>query len=233
MTTLETSVAHETAPLWFVVAFRAMKERASDYRSMACRNAEQRVIALCAGGSRVLGLGGGPFRVHPRIVNLNIAKLAEVDVIGDAHRLPFADNSFDAAHCEAVFEHLPDPHIAAAELHRVLRPGAIGYICTPFMQAFHGYPSHYQNFTCEGHKRLFERAGFQIKDAGAATGPAWALCANVSTFIATYSPKYLRLVLRAVWHVMAKPIRMLDLRLSEHRNAAIAASSTYVLIEKR
>jgi SAM-dependent methyltransferase len=43
-------------------------------------------------------------------------------VIEDASILPFADESFDVVTCLEVFEHLFAPHIAAAEIHRVLRP---------------------------------------------------------------------------------------------------------------
>ena len=44
-------------------------------------------------------------------------------VIGDAAELPFDDESFDVAICVEVLEHLFAPHNAAAEIHRVLRPG--------------------------------------------------------------------------------------------------------------
>lgn len=42
---------------------------------------------------------------------------------GDAHRLPFPDASFDAAHTERVLMHLADPDAALRELSRVVRPG--------------------------------------------------------------------------------------------------------------
>lgn len=41
----------------------------------------------------------------------------------DVTRLPFADQSFDAAVCGWVLEHLPDPRPALCEFHRVLMPG--------------------------------------------------------------------------------------------------------------
>ena len=44
-------------------------------------------------------------------------------VHADAHRLPFADGSFDAAHTERVLMHLRDPDAALRELMRVVRPG--------------------------------------------------------------------------------------------------------------
>ena len=207
--------------------------RRDNHRTRASRAAEQRVLALCDTPGMVLGLGGGPFRVHPRIVNLNTAPLENVDVVGDAHRLPFPDSVIDAVHCEAVFEHLEDPHIAAAQLFRVMKPGAVGYVCTPFMQAFHGYPSHFHNFTHRGHARLFERAGFVVKECGACVGPAHAVAGVVAAFLATYPPRILRWPARAAWFALSTALlRPLDRWLAERPDAPLVASTTYVLIEK-
>lgn len=43
--------------------------------------------------------------------------------VADAHALPFPDNSFDGCYADGVFEILPDPRRALAEMMRVLRPG--------------------------------------------------------------------------------------------------------------
>ncbi|MEV4128793.1 methyltransferase domain-containing protein [Nocardia sp. NPDC049707] len=42
---------------------------------------------------------------------------------GDAYGLPFGANTFDAALCERVFQHLTAPNRAANEIARVLEPG--------------------------------------------------------------------------------------------------------------
>lgn len=42
---------------------------------------------------------------------------------GDARRLPYPDESFDAAYLTLVLGEIPDQDIALAELRRVLRPG--------------------------------------------------------------------------------------------------------------
>jgi SAM-dependent methyltransferase len=44
-------------------------------------------------------------------------------VSGDAYRLPFPDNAFDAVICSEVLEHLIDYERALAEIARVLKPG--------------------------------------------------------------------------------------------------------------
>jgi ubiquinone/menaquinone biosynthesis C-methylase UbiE len=43
--------------------------------------------------------------------------------VGDAHRLEFADDTFDAVRVERTFMHLDDPGRALCELIRVVRPG--------------------------------------------------------------------------------------------------------------
>ena len=43
-------------------------------------------------------------------------------VVGDGHRLPFADDALDLVFSEFVFEHLPDPAAALREIDRVLAP---------------------------------------------------------------------------------------------------------------
>lgn len=44
---------------------------------------------------------------------------------GDAYRLPFPDNAFDAVICSEVLEHLHDYPKALAEITRVLKPGGV------------------------------------------------------------------------------------------------------------
>ncbi len=195
--------------------------------------AEQRVVGLCDQGGVVLGLGGGPSQAHPRILNLNIAAHENVNVVGDAHRLPLPDGCLDGVHCEAVFEHLEDPNLAASELFRTMKPGAIAYVCTPFIQPFHGYPSHFQNFTHLGHKRLFERAGFQVEECGVCVGPAWAVATIVAAFVFQYTPRLLHWPARAAWYVIGNLfVRPLDRWLTPRPDAYVVASTTYVLISK-
>lgn len=64
---------------------------------------------------------------------VQLARSAGLDatVIDDAASLPFPDDDFDVAICIEVFEHLFEPHRAAAEIRRVLRPGGRLVASTP------------------------------------------------------------------------------------------------------
>ena len=90
---------------------------------------------------------------------------ANLDLVADAHNLPFADASFDFVFSLAVFEHLHSPWIAAGEIARVLRPGGGVYTLAAFLQPLHGYPDHYFNTTESGLARLFSDQ-FELQHAG-------------------------------------------------------------------
>jgi SAM-dependent methyltransferase len=188
---------------------------------------------LAEGSGPKIAIGGGPTRVEAGISNLNVSLVGEVDLLGDAHRLPLAGESVGGFHCEAVLEHLESPHRAVAEMHRCLRPGGLVFSATPFLQPFHGYPSHYQNFTLVGHERLFRQAGFDLLDSGCCVGPAWATADLV------------RFVLREIWPagaagrilgagawLLSQPVRLLDRRLANSPRGALACSTTFVLARK-
>jgi SAM-dependent methyltransferase len=53
---------------------------------------------------------------------MDIRRSEGLDVLADAHSLPFADASIDLVISMQVFEHLRAPWLAAGEVSRVLRP---------------------------------------------------------------------------------------------------------------
>ena len=52
-------------------------------------------------------------------------------VLGEATALPFPNGSFDGVAILYVFYHLPDPRLALAEAHRVMRPGGLIAVAAP------------------------------------------------------------------------------------------------------
>ena len=87
--------------------------------------------ARLSAGSALLDLGCGPRdQAAPaqhydlRYVGIDYTSAA-ADLLGDAHAIPFRNETFDAVLSYAVFEHLHNPYVAAAEVARVLRGGGI------------------------------------------------------------------------------------------------------------
>ena len=199
-----------------------------DYRSDQAHRAFQETVVGQPPGALCLSVGGGPMRIHQHLVNLNIDLFPNVDVVGDAYELPYAGDSVDAIYCEAVLEHLEYPNEAVKEMYRVLRPGGQQFTVTPFLQMFHGYPNHYQNFTLVGHERLFVRAGFGIRSAGVCAGPTFALL-DLLTIYSRFAPtRILRYSLHRAWRLFSVAIRPLDRWVNHHPDAHLLASSTYV-----
>jgi SAM-dependent methyltransferase/uncharacterized protein YbaR (Trm112 family) len=205
-----------------------------DHRSGPSLQAFAKAIVEQPAGALCLSVGGGPGRAHPKLVNLNIGLFPNVDVVADAYELPYADESVDAIYCEAVLEHLEYPDRAVAEMWRVLKTGGQVFAATPFLQMYHGYPDHYQNFTLSGHRRLFERAGFTVVSCGPCVGPTVALSDLSIAYARFYPPiRILRYLTIALVLLPALALRPLDRRLNKTATASMLASSTYVHAAKR
>src|SRR5262245_36668614 len=107
----------------------------------------------------VLDLGAGlrPFAdlIPGRTIAMDHRPRPEIDLIGDAHRLPFPDASVDAVVCTEVFEHLIDPPAAAREIVRILKPGGRLVLTTRFCFPLHDRPADFWRFTSYTLARLF------------------------------------------------------------------------------
>jgi len=105
----------------------------------------------------VLDAGAGLRRMPARnVINLDIYDYPSTDILAIGQDLPFRDNTFDGVLSLAVLEHVNDPFLCARELIRVVKPGGKILAMIPFLQAEHGYPSHYANFTRFGMQELFK-----------------------------------------------------------------------------
>lgn len=120
-----------------------------DHRSNEVPQALVEWLASFPGWTLNLGAGATEF-VLPQSVELEHAVFRNTDVVGDAHHLPFADAVFDAVLCLNTFEHLREPHLAARELYRVMRPGSHLFLHTAFLQPLHEEPYHFYDTTEPG-----------------------------------------------------------------------------------
>ena len=117
---------------------------------------------LRKGEEFILHIGAGASaQKYPNCVEFEHKIFKHTDVVGDAHQLPFRDNSFDRVFAFNVFEHLRKPERAAAEIARVLKPNGSVAIHTAFLQALHEEPAHFYNTTEYGLREWF--ADFEIE----------------------------------------------------------------------
>ncbi len=93
---------------------------------------------ISADGLSVLDIGG---RVQPyrallgkkcrRYVAVDLRRSPLVNVVGQAERLPFAEDKFDLVFCTQVLEYVPDPQAVLDEIHRTLKKGGFLLLSAP------------------------------------------------------------------------------------------------------
>jgi hypothetical protein len=134
-------------------------------------------------GGFVLDAGAG-FRKRPakNVIALDIYDYPSTDLLADLEALPFEDNVFDAVLSLAVLEHVRNPFTCAKELVRVLKPGGRIVAVVPFLQAEHGYPSHFFNATRFGLRSLFDGCAVEAQDLGPSNLPIWTLNQILSVY---------------------------------------------------
>jgi SAM-dependent methyltransferase len=89
-------------------------------------------------------------------------KEKNADYYYDGKTFPFADNSFDSAVANEVFEHVFDPDRFLNELSRVLRPGGMLLMTMPFVWDEHEQPYDYARYSSFGIKSILQRHGFEV-----------------------------------------------------------------------
>lgn len=138
---------------------------------------------------RVLVIGGGTIgdglealyadeRVD--LIAFDVYASANVQLVADGHRIPLATGVMDGVIIQAVLEHVLEPAVVAAEIHRVLRDGGVVYADTPFMQQVHEGPYDFTRFTESGHRYLFRE--FEEMESGQVAGAGTSLRWSVSYF---------------------------------------------------
>jgi SAM-dependent methyltransferase len=68
------------------------------------------------------------------------------DVRGDLLALPFPDDVFDGVLLTEVLEHCTDPRAAVDEVRRVLKPGGLLLVTSPYIWPEHGIEGEYRDY---------------------------------------------------------------------------------------
>jgi len=104
-----------------------------------------------------IGCSNSPYiKYFPNRIGLDIQNGPRVDVVADAHKLPFEDEKFDNILCTEVLEHLHSPHLAISEMKRVLKKDGKLILSTRFIFPLHDTPNDYYRYTKYGLRYLFK-----------------------------------------------------------------------------
>lgn len=99
-------------------------------------------------------------------IGVDIDEPARPDVLADALYLPMKDESMPYVYCEALLEHVPEPHRVVDEIFRVLKPGGQAFFYVPFLYPYHESPDDYFRFTKSGMVYLCRHfSGIEIQAA--------------------------------------------------------------------
>lgn len=168
-------------------------------------------------GSRILDAGAGetPFREffkNCKYVAIDTKwgdsdwDYSNLDVIGNLMRLPFKEGTFDAVLCTQVLEHVKEPSIVLAELHRVIKAGGVLYLSAPQGWGVHQAPHDYFRFTCYGLNYLLKKIGFEVLSIKPSCGYFGYLANRLTVF-----PKVLFWQMKSRWlRILLSPLELLS-----------------------
>jgi SAM-dependent methyltransferase len=155
-------------------------------------------------GRRILNLGSGIGRFDHylsegvKLINLDLsASKKNLQVIADAHSLPFRSGCLDIIYSIAVLEHVRKPWIVADEIFRVLCPGGHVVLELPFLNVIHDEHDYFR-FTDKGIRALFDSNRFDVVFEQVGSGGG--------SFLSVFSLEYFQQfiptrVLKALWRL--------------------------------
>lgn len=105
-------------------------------------------------------------------------ELNNVDLITSITSVPLPDNHFDCVICTEVLEHVFDTRMAFAEIARLLKPGGVCAITTPFIYPLHEEPYDHYRFSPHSIRTLAQQNQL-IVNTISATGNKYEVAATL------------------------------------------------------
>ncbi len=181
----------------------------------------------------VIDIGSGSKKAGPNVINVDIYPWANVDIIADAHDLPFLDNSLDGVITTWTIEHLKYPDKVISEIFRVLKPGGYLYLATNFIIPYHSSPHDYHRWTADGLRVLLE--DFELLELEPNAGPTAALLLVIQEWVSLVLSFNSKLLKDFIWLIMVLvtfPLKLLDLIFISYKRAGDLAAGFYYIGRK-
>jgi SAM-dependent methyltransferase len=135
--------------------------------------------------------------------------MGEADLFYDGGRIPVEDAQFDAVICSQVLEHVFTPTEFLAELHRVLRPGGLLLLTTPFVWDEHSQPYDFGRYSSFGLRHVIEEAGFRVCEQRKTCADSRALVQLGSAYVYKLVHGRNRLVNRLTQVLLIAPVNII------------------------
>ena len=171
----------------------------------------------CSQNSIVLDVSAGqcrykPFFRHTQYVAIDSAvgdlnwDYTQLDLIGDAMKMPIKTASIDVCLNFTSLEHYPDPAQAFREFSRVLKPDGNLFLYVPFVQAEHQIPHDFYRYTRYGLEHLCRQNGLEIQFLMPSNGFFETALNFMNQAIGLIESKKVRNQLRQVVNAQIKPV---------------------------
>lgn len=203
-----------------------------------CSPQVDRVVAEAGAGAMVLDLGAGGRRVAPHVRTVDFVDQGETDYVSDVCNVPLADGSADLILATGLIEHVEDDAALIAEARRLLKPGGVFHVESPFLQQYHDDPIDCRRFTVDGLARRLAQFGFEPRRSGFHIGPSVTI-ATLNAFYASLlfegpTPLNRGLSAAAFFAVSAAtwPLKFLDRLLMNKKSAHRLAFGVYCTAAK-
>ncbi|OGL30973.1 methyltransferase [Candidatus Saccharibacteria bacterium RIFCSPHIGHO2_02_FULL_47_12] len=128
--------------------------------------------------------GANPYFKKATVETFDINSEAGTTYVGDITKKndSIPDGRFDVVVCTEVLEHTLQPFDAVEEIRRILKPGGVALVSTPFNFRIHGPLPDCWRFTEHGLRALFK--DFEILELNALEEPARFLAPIHYTLVA-------------------------------------------------
>lgn len=174
-------------------------------------------------GSKVLDVGAGECKYGKLLPGRDYVgtdlvfssdkhDFSPIEIVSDAHNLPFYSESFDYVLNMFLMEHVPEPNQILNEMYRVLKIGGKVFAFVPLVRPEHLQPYDFFRYTRYGIQHIFEKQGFKIESITPSNGSLWTAISYASMISMTRplvkfgNRSLLGIILNRLWWIIFLPL---------------------------